>query len=905
MSTIAPGSEEWHRGQIEAYRSQFNDYRELAGVVREIVDRVRHLTAPLAVTQARAKSLSSFAEKALRQFRAEDIRTHDPIHNLTDLCGARVITTTEEEVEAVCQLLSFIFKIEEFQNVARRLAVSEFGYQSRHLIAQAAQDSILGVPVPAPLRRLRFEIQVRTILQHAWSDISHDRLYKSAFDVPASFQRDAARIAALLEQAEEAFGKLVRDVESYKVNLGEFMSMEAIRKEVATLETILANEPEEINKPYVAVVLARLSSAAGDWKRIVRDLEPLETAEGPKRPELLVRLGHARCRTAAARTTSKVFKQGQANLEEVARPLAPANSRPDPLRAKALAHLAWSYTRIKGQLPQAHDLFRKSYECDPSNSYHLAAYLESKLRCEGAGNVLEAVRPAIIAAIDTCRRHAKVRIELPWAHLTMGRLLLFLGQPYESLKAYAKAIQCAHNAGELEEALDTTLELQDTTGARFPQLEWVRRLLLVGIIAKEWEAARQAAVAKMQANAELAESDKQQTDLFQLAQQKLRQAEMAATAARERVQAKINEYLIKSGLASDARKSLSGTVIIVAGGSRLDYQERAVSYREALTEAFRGFGRTIISGGTMAGIPGEVGEASRALESQGEPKLHLISYLPKTLAPSVAEDPAYQVFRAGENDFDAIQPLQNWIDILAAGIDPATVRLLGINGREIAAVEYRLALAMGAKVGIVLQSGDAVDELLPDADWADAGNLFALPRDTMTLRAFVHSGGLDAKLGPRQIEALGRKIHETYRRDNINRYIESGMQDWEHLREDFKLSNCAQAAYAEHILRACGFDVQPLRPPSSNPISFTDLEVEKMAEMEHGRWVVERLQSGWRYGEIKNVEKRITPYLIPWDKLSDEIKSYDRRAVRNFVGVLSEAGLGVFRSPARSNPATP
>jgi len=64
--------------------------------------------APLAIIQSRAKSVSSFAEKIQRKRHKYD----DPVHQLTDLCGARIIVQTRSQVDKICNLIEESFEIE-------------------------------------------------------------------------------------------------------------------------------------------------------------------------------------------------------------------------------------------------------------------------------------------------------------------------------------------------------------------------------------------------------------------------------------------------------------------------------------------------------------------------------------------------------------------------------------------------------------------------------------------------------------------------------------------------------------------------------------------------------------------------------------------------------------------------
>ncbi len=68
-----------------------------------------------------------------------------------------------------------------------------------------------------------------------------------------------------------------------------------------------------------------------------------------------------------------------------------------------------------------------------------------------------------------------------------------------------------------------------------------------------------------------------------------------------------------------------------------------------------------------------------------------------------------------------------------------------------------------------------------------------------------------------------------------------------------------------------------------------------MAVLEHERWCEERRRQGWTYGQEKDIEKKASPYLVPWEKLSEEIKEYDRNVIRGMPAFLARAGFQIHR----------
>ena len=72
-----------------------------------------------------------------------------------------------------------------------------------------------------------------------------------------------------------------------------------------------------------------------------------------------------------------------------------------------------------------------------------------------------------------------------------------------------------------------------------------------------------------------------------------------------------------------------------------------------------------------------------------------------------------------------------------------------------------------------------------------------------------------------------------------------------------------------------------------------------MAQLEHGRWNIERLQKGWRPGPHRDDANKINPCLVPWHDLSDDFREFDIKAVLGFPEVLAMEGLQVTRGRAQ------
>ncbi|MGW4098789.1 bifunctional ribonuclease/(p)ppGpp synthase [Mycobacterium sp. NPDC004974] len=148
---------------------------------------------------ARTKSVDSFAEKANRRAVDGTRMYTDPLVEITDQVGLRVITYLREDVDAVANLLAEEMRLLDDQDMGLQTArQGRWGYASRHLLF-----GVEGEQYPA-------SIQVRTVLQHAWAEFEHDVRYKGS--IPAEHVSELDRrftlAAGLLELADREFTEI-------------------------------------------------------------------------------------------------------------------------------------------------------------------------------------------------------------------------------------------------------------------------------------------------------------------------------------------------------------------------------------------------------------------------------------------------------------------------------------------------------------------------------------------------------------------------------------------------------------------------------------------------------------------------------------------------------------------------
>ncbi len=831
----------WLYDQIGKYQGLQESFEKYAVVLGQILREAAKERAPLAIIETRAKKICSFAEKSQRK--RDSLR--DPVNQFTDLCGGRVITHTYAEVESICRFIENHFEIDAVNSVkiSQRLKPSEFGYRSVHYIVQLnpaklAQSEIkVEIPpelVPSPENPcpMKAEIQVRTLLEHAWAAFSHERVYKGLSRLPLYWERELAGLAAILEEADKAFMRIQTGLQSLTSSYGSYMTQEQILAEIEIQKRVRDCESDD---PKLAHKIALLAIAGGAWKEAIEALQPFEAryranpdAHSVSAYQPIIRdLGLAYCK--GSQVGSKEFKLGQYLMKEA--------SQMNPADPDAPASLAGSYKKM-GDEASALEYYKEAYRRDSSDPYAVSNFLVYEIRQRKDLTPVPFMEPSIRSAMQRCREQIAVGVNVFWSYYNLGIFHLLLNEPYESLIAYTRAVRLSLGDWMVDTSLNT-LELLEPVNKQLEGYQWMRKILHLG-------------------------------------------------RAINFTPGKPSDHI--RDLATDLQHPIQAPVIILSGGTDSKIEKHMQAYRRLVLEAFQDFHGTIISGGTRAGIAGMAGD----LQETYPENVSSIGYIPSSIPYNIELDKRYQTHRnTTGKDFSALETIQYWIDIVTSGIHPESVKLLGINGGRIAAAEYRLALALGAKVGIIAGSGRSADELLADPEWKDSPNLLRLENDPPQVHAFVCPGSLP--VAQSDLLQLACNIHNEYRRRRVDTLHEDdpAMKEWDSLRSDYQISNLDQANHIPAKLRKIGCRIVKLESGEIKEYLFSKDEIEIMAEMEHNRWWVDRSMAGWKYGKERDPEKKTSPYLIAWSKLPEETKNWTRSVVSRIPGLLKELGYEI------------
>ena len=197
-----------------------DDYEErlpLYELIRDFVttainNALKSNDVEVTAVEARVKRRESLIGKLVRKG-----HKYHTIDDITDIVGVRVITLFSDDVDRVASYVEKMFNVDWNESIDKRKMheMSSFGYNSLHYICRIPKSLYENKQHPE-LNDIRFEVQMRSTLQHAWAAMNHDLGYKSEIETPPEYMRMFGRLAGMLEMADEEFSRIRISVATYR-----------------------------------------------------------------------------------------------------------------------------------------------------------------------------------------------------------------------------------------------------------------------------------------------------------------------------------------------------------------------------------------------------------------------------------------------------------------------------------------------------------------------------------------------------------------------------------------------------------------------------------------------------------------------------------------------------------------
>ncbi|EOG8149201.1 GTP pyrophosphokinase family protein [Citrobacter werkmanii] len=237
--------------------------------------------------ESRVKTRNSLSEKIIRKDK------YDCIEDITDIIGIRIITHYSDDVDKIAKIIKREFTLDEKNSIDKRSTIEpdRFGYLSLHYVISLSENRT-DLTEYASYKNVKAEVQIRSILQHAWAEIEHDIGYKSLNGLPNEIKRYFSRLAGLLEIADDEFIKIK---ESINVRTQEVLASLESDNSTEVLDLVSLNEYLNRSKTisgiahqiYLKYQLPVKDTAEKDLDRILSGLFFLDVKTIPQLNTLL------------------------------------------------------------------------------------------------------------------------------------------------------------------------------------------------------------------------------------------------------------------------------------------------------------------------------------------------------------------------------------------------------------------------------------------------------------------------------------------------------------------------------------------------------------------------------------------------------------------------------------------
>lgn len=194
---------------------------------------------------------------------------YNSLSDITDILGARIVTFYTDDVDHIAAVTEQSFDIDWENSVDKRRLhnTDSFGYSSVHYICRLPKNMVNEPDYPQ-LNDIRFELQLRTTLQHAWASINHDIGYKTGVEIPRFYLRQINRLAGILEMADDEFSRIRTEINDYRRRVQQLVQngkLDDVQLDGDTFRSYLQSKPfDMLNRRIAAINQAEIQEVPLD-----------------------------------------------------------------------------------------------------------------------------------------------------------------------------------------------------------------------------------------------------------------------------------------------------------------------------------------------------------------------------------------------------------------------------------------------------------------------------------------------------------------------------------------------------------------------------------------------------------------------------------------------------------------
>lgn len=262
---------------LQEYKEQLPQFLEAeTQIAKSLRAYLSEANIRIAAIESRIKEESSLVGKL--ELKGAKYKS---LADITDILGLRIITFYPDDVDKVASAIERLYEVDWDNSVDKRKLhdIDSFGYLSLHYVCHI------------PEQPYRMEIQIRTLLQHAWANLYHDTGYKSGVEIPKEYIRNMNRLAGMLELADQQFSHIRMEVTDYRRRMHALVSsgnLDDAQLDGETFRSYLEMDPfgplnrriaainqaeiQEVSlMPYLPIFKALFCKTLGDVDRIIKN----------------------------------------------------------------------------------------------------------------------------------------------------------------------------------------------------------------------------------------------------------------------------------------------------------------------------------------------------------------------------------------------------------------------------------------------------------------------------------------------------------------------------------------------------------------------------------------------------------------------------------------------------------